>query len=83
MLSRVDSAAQAADVAQQQAARAASAVEEGVESIQSKWDAQRKENARRNAEVVARQKVRSDIDIVHRQRGHTLATPDPPLVKVL
>eukprot|EP00891_Asterochloris_glomerata_P001297 jgi/Astpho2/1297/Aster-06173 len=52
-----DAANQAADAVQQQAAKAASAVEAGVESVQSKWDAQRKENAQRNAEMVARQKA--------------------------
>ena len=79
MPSRVDSAAQAADAAQQQAAKAASAVEAGVESVQSKWDAQRKENARRNAEMVTRQKVRSDINCVHRQGGYIAASP-PDLI---
>lgn len=83
MPSRVPFPAQAADAVQQQAAKAASAVEAGVESVQSKWDAQRKENAQRNAEMVARQKVRSDINGVHRQRGHTLATPGLPMFDVL
>ena len=82
MPSRVDSAAQAADAAQQQAAKAASAVEAGVESVQSKWDAQRKENARRNAQMVARQKVGLDIIFVHRQRGCFVALPDLPTIRV-
>ena len=58
-------------------------MEAGVESVQSKWDTQRKENARRNAEVVARQKVRSDIICAHRQRGRIVASPDLPTIRVL